>query len=114
MRKLIAIAAIPILATTITACGGGDSGSDKIMGWSKTNARSLCHDQIEGKLKSPSTADFEGLTEFTASKSSDGNSWVLSGYVDAQNSFGATVRQNWSCTVTPTDESNARVSVSLN
>lgn len=109
MRKtLIALSC----ALMLTACGSGDSG-DKINGWSKTNARSACHDKIESKLKSPSSAKFEGLTEFTANKSSDGESWQLSGHVDAENSFGAKIRQSWSCTVTPKDKDNAIVSASL-
>ena len=32
-----------------------------------------------------------------------GNRWKVSGYVDAQNSFGATVRTNWTVTLTLTN-----------
>ncbi|HCL4447342.1 TPA: hypothetical protein N2D16_002948 [Clostridium botulinum] len=55
-------------------------------------------EMVEGKLKAPSTAKFQ---EFDESLVQDlgGNKYEVSGYVDAENSFGANIRWNWHCTV---------------
>jgi hypothetical protein len=87
--------------------------ADRIMGWSDNRARYLCHDRIKQQLKSPSTAKFEGLFDFIAVQSADHKDWMIHGHVDAQNAFGATLRTNWTCTVTPIDEDNAMVDATL-
>lgn len=87
--------------------------ADRIMGWSDNRARYLCHDRIKQQLKSPSTAKFEGLFDFIAVQSADHKDWMIHGHVDAQNAFGATLRTNWTCTVTPIDEDNAMVEATL-
>lgn len=86
---------------------------DRIMGWSDNRARYLCHDRIKQQLKSPSTAKFEGLFDFIAVQSADHKDWTIHGHVDAQNAFGATLRTNWTCTVTPIDKDNAMVEATL-
>lgn len=87
--------------------------ADRIMGWSDNRARYLCHDRIKQQLKSPSTAKFEGLFDFIAVQSADHKDWMIHGHVDAQNAFGATLRTNWTCTVTPIDKDNAMVDATL-
>lgn len=86
---------------------------DRIMGWSDNRARYLCHDRIKQQLKSPSTAKCEGLFDFIAVQSADHKDWMVSGHVDAQNAFGAKLRTNWTCTVTPIDKDNAMVEATL-
>jgi len=49
---------------------------------------------IKQKLKSPSTAEFSSLGESKVNQFENGECWV-SGYVDAQNSFGAMIRNNY-------------------
>jgi len=39
--------------------------------------------------------------------------WRISGYVDAQNSFGATIRQNWTVTLALTSNGFKNDSVSI-
>ena len=48
---------------------------------------------VKDNLKSPSTAKFCGNSDYTVTCS--GNTWTVKGYVDAQNSFGATLRNNF-------------------
>ncbi len=57
---------------------------------------------VKNSLKSPSTADFCSYTEMTAT-SLEGRKWKVSGYVDAENSLGAVVRENWTVTLALTD-----------
>lgn len=48
---------------------------------------------VSNNLKSPSTAKFCKNSEYTVKCS--GSSWTISGYVDAQNGFGATLRSKF-------------------
>lgn len=50
---------------------------------------------IEDQLVAPSTAEFQPVYEMIVKQSSD--SFEISSYVDAQNSFGAMLRQDWIC-----------------
>ncbi|GAA4352561.1 hypothetical protein [Kangiella taiwanensis] len=53
---------------------------------------------VEDNLKSPKSADFPFISEFTVTKVSKCE-FMVNSYVDAQNSFGATVRSRFSATV---------------
>jgi uncharacterized membrane protein len=61
---------------------------------SEIEAKVVAEGQIETVLKSPSTAKFSGArdTKYKSIK----NGYTVSGYVDSQNSFGATLRSNYS------------------
>lgn len=49
---------------------------------------------VEDNLKSPSTAEFCKYTDATVMRVGE-DEYIIHGYVDAQNSFGAIVRQTW-------------------
>ena len=66
-----------------------------------TDAKICAQKVVEDNLKSPSTAKFCKYAEMTA-VNLGGNRWKITGYVDAQNSFGATLRENWTVTLTLT------------
>ena len=53
---------------------------------------------IDSMLKSPSTAKYASITEWRFSKSE--NVIITQGYVDSQNSFGATIRSQFQVTYT--------------
>lgn len=59
---------------------------------------SYARDFIKGKLKSPSTADFPSFSKISYSYLGDCRHNLV-GYVDAQNSFGAVIRNNFNVTV---------------
>lgn len=61
-------------------------------------AQSACEDWVRDQLKAPSTADFTGVTTVGSGP------WVVTGSVDAQNSFGAKIRNTWTCNVRLDDE----------
>jgi len=58
---------------------------------------------VEGRLKAPSTAEFCSKSE--ANIREDGNTWTVSGYVDAENSFGAMIRNDFTVVITFTNDS---------
>ncbi len=64
------------------------------------NAFEASKNEVKLQLKSPSTAKF--ATEFddkSKYKINDDESVIIQSYVDAQNSFGATIRTHFRCTV---------------
>lgn len=63
-----------------------------------TEARAQCEDLVEESLKAPATAEF-GTSEARRS----GSEWVVTGSVDAENSFGAMLRSDFQCTVRVVD-----------
>jgi hypothetical protein len=63
----------------------------------QTMAAIQCQGFVKASLKSPATADFP-WTDYTATPLGDGTYSVRS-YVDAQNSFGATIRSDYTCVV---------------
>lgn len=64
---------------------------------------------IESLLKSPATASFGGET----TKKTGKNTYHVEGYVDAQNGFGATVRNHYECDVEFTPDGKKRSIVSF-
>lgn len=54
---------------------------------------------IRTGLKAPATAKFPGCVlgadQYVISHSSDRRSWIVRGHVDAQNGFGAMIREQW-------------------
>ena len=62
---------------------------------------------VEKQLKSPSTAKFCRKGEATIVR--DGNSWTVTGYVDAQNSFGATLRNEFAVQITFTSSNKYKI-----
>lgn len=56
--------------------------------------------EMKDKLKSPSTASFEFGGAYYSTEKLYGNTYEVDSYVDAQNSFGATIRTYFTCKVT--------------
>lgn len=74
-------------------------------------AVSAAQELVKDELKSPSTAKFSyDDSDYTVQRS--GDQWKISGYVDAQNGFGATVREYWTATFTMGDISGSQYKVS--
>lgn len=62
----------------------------------KAMAITMAQGFVKERLKSPSSASFPWDFGEYHVFSSDGVEWSVSGYVDGQNSFGATLRNQWS------------------
>ncbi len=83
-----AIAILMAIIGGINACSKRpDSNAN-----SKYEAIAQCEDRIKQLLKSPATAEFE--TDATGS-----GTWKVTGTVDSDNSFGASLRSSFQCTV---------------
>lgn len=67
--------------------------------------REFCLDSVRGKLKAPASAKFTDASLPVVS----GGGWVWTSYVDAQNSFGATVRTSFVCQVIGSTLEDGRV-----
>lgn len=80
--------------------GNSQSAADSGARHTDAEAWACAQNIVEGNLKSPSTAKFCKITEATITHS--GDKYTVKGWVDAQNSFGATVRQNFTVTYTAT------------
>ena len=62
------------------------------------DAYTLAENVVEAQLKAPSTADFSNRNE--TSIYVHNNVWIVSGWVEAQNSFGATIRNTYTVQIT--------------
>lgn len=63
----------------------------------ETSASLACRNAVRDRLKAPSTAQFSD--DATASESGSGFTVTVTGTVDAENSFGAKLRNTYRCTV---------------
>ncbi len=74
-------------------------------------AIAAAQDLVKEQLVSPSSARFPSERN-AYSISHSGNSWTVSGYVDANNSLGVSIRQNWTATFTMGDSDGSQYKVS--
>lgn len=84
-----------------TGAGKDSFGHDDSDAWSAAVS------VVSGKLKSPSTAEFCSKSSATIKKV--GDTWTVSGYVDAQNSFGATLRNDFTVKITFTSSTKYNI-----
>lgn len=90
------LATLFMVATLLTACeSSSDDGSKP---FSLEKAGENAQRCIEAQLKSPSTAKFNPDLDYGVKKVND-TVFTISSYVDSQNSFGAMVRTNYTCTL---------------
>lgn len=82
---------VPLLVFA-AGCGGERDPMDE------ATIAVLCENRVKDQLKAPSTADFPSLMR-SVRYSSGRRVATLSSYVDAENSFGAKVRTNFTCRV---------------
>ena len=74
-----------------SAMGGSEPEEPYDPNWSG-EAISQCEDLVTQNLKAPSTAKFD-------TQATGGGTWIVTGTVDSENSFGATLRADFQCTV---------------
>lgn len=93
--------------------GDGDgSSTPRQTGPSASMAYVMCQSFVKDRLKAPSSAKFPGMFEETYSDATTKLSetqFRVRSWVDAQNSFGAMIRNNYTCTVSYTGNDNWRL-----
>jgi hypothetical protein len=67
-----------------------DCGSNSTEHFDQSHMQVIAENEVKENLKAPSTASFSNI-----SVSQNGNTWTVTGYVDAQNSFGAMIRSSF-------------------
>lgn len=75
------------------------------LGGTSSEAGQQCRDRVEFRLKSPSTADFGSSS--VSELGSTGSRWEVAGIVDAENSFGGTVRLTYKCDMSYDEEADS-------
>lgn len=97
MAGIAAIVVFVVAIGVMMAITGSGSGDDGPAGDSpavqRAAAERACQTLVRDQLKSPSSAKFTGVT------STGSGPWEVTGSVDADNSFGASLRSDWECTI---------------
>lgn len=75
----------------------------------KSFAWSLAKSAVKESLKAPSTAKFPSSHNGQDIKQTDANTFIVNSYVDAQNSYGAMIRSNFSVTIKKTGSNSYTV-----
>ena len=91
-----------VLIGLLCVLGVGSSKDEGSGDPDKIGAFVMSQTFVEKRLKSPSTADFCSYSDATVTDLGSGK-FRVSAYVDAQNSFGAQIRTNYTCVLKSTD-----------
>jgi hypothetical protein len=94
---LLAVAALLVSCVGYVVSNGGDDGDSAGDDRNDGMAKVMCEQFVEERLKAPASADFSGVFDTTVTGS--GNDYTVRGYVDAQNSFGAQIRSDYTCEI---------------
>jgi hypothetical protein len=87
---IIVVLVVAFFVYSATRDRSGDEARDQ-----PVLAQIACENAVKNSLKAPSTAKFTGTQA-----SATGSSYRVTGAVDAENSFGAALRNTFECSVT--------------
>ena len=107
---IMAVLAV-ILFFSVKSCFSSEEDPLKKEKDLKIKAITLSQYCVKEKLKSPASADFP--VDLNHVKIITDSLFVINSYVDAQNSFGATIRTNYRCTVSTTNNGNSYICVEV-
>ena len=91
----IALLLALIVLVLVKSCGSNDEAADVDY---KSTAWTACKNSVTQQLKAPAPAEFPPITAASFAGTTD--EYTVTAYVDAQNSYGAQLRTNWTCTAT--------------
>lgn len=99
--RSIAATVTALLTATLVACSGSGEPLSE-------SAAVMCEQFVKKNLKSAGSAEFPGVTDADYAKTttlSNAKPWKykVTGVVDSDNSFGASVRSDYVCTVSTKD-----------
>ncbi|MET3999849.1 hypothetical protein [Marinobacterium sp. MBR-109] len=72
------------------------SDPQKVRAMDEFDALVTCQNHVKRNLKSPSSAKFPVMQQIKV-YSTGPDEWLIRGYVDADNSFGANIRSHYEC-----------------
>jgi len=91
LAKLVGFLLLVVVGA-VFACSAIGAGGGAV---SDTEVRNQCREWARDQLQAPSTGDFTG----EAVTSGGENRWTVTGAIDAENGFGATVRATYTCEI---------------
>lgn len=92
MIKVNTLLSTLIVSSVLFACGDNQPNSP-----TKLSALVMSQELVKQKLKAPSTAEF-GATTDDVQQLND-STFIVNGFVDSENTFGAKLRSNYSATI---------------
>lgn len=94
---VVLVLAIILVCGLIWAIARGRGGEDESDAGARVASRH-CQEAALSRLESPASAHFAPLSEQQILRiQGEGEAYRVISYVDAQNTFGATLRRNYSC-----------------
>lgn len=107
---LILVVGVAVLGSGGSGGGGADGPQPEL---DRIAAELACEDFVADRLKAPSTAEFTEALVSTPLDSLDSSVFIVDGQVDGQNSFGAMIRNRYTCTVQLSPDRSTWTLVSL-
>ena len=107
LNKKLIIGFAVLFATLAVIINAGQS-DPKTAGDLSNLAYIHCQNHVKNRLKSPASADFPLLPDYAERMKN--SAYIIQGYVDSQNGFGAMVRSNFTCGIKFTGGDPARAS----
>jgi hypothetical protein len=96
MRRVARSLSALIIVTLLLV---GPGASEAWAKGSKAGAWQVCTQFVKDRLKAPATSDFAEYRDEGTSVTKTGKTYTVLGYVDAENSFGANIRTDYTCKV---------------
>ena len=100
LKIIIVLVFVLLLGVFILYCcnsggssGNGASGQTDIYGHDKYDAIAVAEKTVKNNLVSPSSAKFCKMSEYSVTL--HGETWTVTGHVDANNSLGASIRNTF-------------------
>lgn len=109
---LVIIAIIAAILMLVTCSGGSSSKSSNdwnTESWAKSYAQII----VKDNLKAPSTAKFCNTAREMTAKNLGGAKWRVTGWVDAENSFGAMIRSDFEVVLELSSNGATRISCTI-
>ena len=94
---IITAGGLVTLCSMVDRPGSGITSSKTVQSDVSSMAHIQCKDFVKARLKAPSSADF-AFMDYQATKFPD-HKYIIRASVEAQNSFGAKLKNNYVCTV---------------
>lgn len=108
----IIVALLVIIGLLAGSCSGSSSG--KTDNWNTESwAKSYAQIIVKDNLKAPSTAKFCNTATEMKATNLGGAKWKVTGWVDAQNSFGAMIRSDFEVVLELSSKSATKISCTI-